>query len=105
MELRTVVIHQSLHKHNLVLGAEREPVMVSALIAILVGVGGMTLVSAVIALLFWIFALFALRRMAKADPLMTKVWLNHVKQQGFYHARSGRWRTMPSFNYQKATKR
>ena len=38
---RTLPIHQSLHRHAHVLGAEREPVMTSALIALLVGVGGL----------------------------------------------------------------
>lgn len=42
MEQRHIPVHQSLHRHNLVLGAERELAMTSALIALLVGVGGMT---------------------------------------------------------------
>ena len=36
---RSLPIHQSLHRHAHVLGAERELVMTSALIALLVGVG------------------------------------------------------------------
>ena len=40
MEQRHIPVHQSLHRHNLVLGAERELAMTSALIALLVGVGG-----------------------------------------------------------------
>ena len=36
---RFLPIHQSLHRHAHVLGAERELVMTSALIALLVGVG------------------------------------------------------------------
>lgn len=89
--MRTLPIHQSLHRHNHVLGAERDLVLTSGLIALLVGVGGLTLLSAGTALLFWLVAVFALRRMAKADPQMSKVWLRHVKQQLFYAAKSGRW--------------
>lgn len=89
--MRTLPIHQSLHRHNHVLGAERDLVLTSGLIAFLVGVGGLTLLSAGTALLFWIVAVFALRRMAKADPQMSKVWLRHVKQQLFYAAKAGRW--------------
>lgn len=89
--MRTLPIHQSLHRHNHVLGAERELVMTSGLISLLVGVGGLTLVSMISAALFWLAALFALRRMAKADPQMSKVWLRHVKQQLFYPAKTSRW--------------
>lgn len=92
MEQTTHIIHQSLHRHNLVLGGERDLVMGSALLALLVGVGGMTLISGGLALIFWLFALFVLRRMAKADPMLSRVWLRHVKQQDFYSARSSRWR-------------
>ena len=93
--MRTLPIHQSLHRHNHVLGAERELVMTSALIAFLVGVGGLTALSMLSALVFWIVAVFALRRMAKADPQLSKVWLRHVKQQLFYAAKSARWCNRP----------
>ncbi len=94
---RTITLHQSLHRHNFVLGAERELAMSSALIAILVGVGGMTLIAACTASLFWICAIFVLRRMAKADPMMSKVWMRHVKQQIFYNSKSSRWRPLGGF--------
>ncbi len=87
---RTITIHQSLHRHNFVLGAERELVMTGALVALLVGVGGMTWIAACTASAFWIFAVFALRRMAKADPMMSKVWMRHIKQQIFYSSKSSR---------------
>jgi type IV secretion system protein VirB3/type IV secretion system protein VirB4 len=85
-------IHQSLHRHNHVMGAERELVMVSALLAMLVGVGGFSLISAVTALLVWIIAIIGLRAMAKSDPIMSKVWMRHIKQQAFYRAKSNVWR-------------
>ena len=81
MNERHTPIHQSLHRHNLVLGAERELAMSSALIALLVGIGGVTVISGIAAFVFWIAAIFVLRRMARADPLMSKVWMRHVKQQ------------------------
>lgn len=87
-----VEIHQSLHRPNHVLGAEREPVLCCGLIAFLVGVGGFSLASAACALAFYIFCLFALRLMAKKDPIMTQVWRRHISQQVFYPAKSSRWR-------------
>lgn len=95
--MRTVPIRQSLHRHNQVFGAEREIVMFSALIALLVGVGGMTLISGVSAGLFWVCSIFVLRLMAKNDPQMSWVWIRHIKQQDYYPARSSRWRSQGGF--------
>jgi type IV secretion system protein VirB3/type IV secretion system protein VirB4 len=74
------------------MGAERELVMVSGLIAMLVGVGGFSIISALTALIFWIIAIIGLRAMAKSDPIMSKVWIRHIKQQAFYLAKSNVWR-------------
>ena len=91
MEQRHIPVHQSLHRHNLVLGAERELAMTSALIALLVGVGGMTAISGLAALLFWITSIFI-------DPLMSKVWMRHIKQQILYQSKSSRWRSQKAFS-------
>jgi type IV secretion system protein VirB3/type IV secretion system protein VirB4 len=63
-----------------------------------VGVGGLTVVSAVAAATFWIVAVFALSRMAKADPIMSRVWLRHIKQQEFYPAKTSRWRPVGGYS-------
>lgn len=97
MKARIIVIHQSLHRHMHVLGAERELVMASALIALLVGIGGLTILSNITAFIFWVIAVFALRHMAKADPIMSKVWLRHIKQKTFYNAKSSTWRIAEGF--------
>lgn len=97
MEVRKIAVHQSLQRHNFVMGAERELVMTSALIALLVGIGGLTLLSGVVAAVFWIVAVCVLRRMAKADPIMSKVWMRHVKQNDFYSAKASRWRPLGGF--------
>ena len=80
---RYLPIHQSLHRHAHVLGAERELVMTSALIALLVGIGGLTAVSIISGILFWIASVFVLRRMAKADPILSKVWLGISSSRSF----------------------
>lgn len=97
MEVRKIAVHQSLQRHNFVMGAERELVMTSALIALLVGIGGLTLLSGAAAAVFWIVAVFVLRRMVKADPIMSKVWMRHVKQNDFYSAKASRWRPLGGF--------
>jgi type IV secretion system protein VirB3/type IV secretion system protein VirB4 len=95
--MRTIPIRQSLHKHTTVLGAERDLVMLSALVSLLVGIGGMTLIAGSAAVVFWACAVFFLRLMAKADPLLSKVWFRHIKQQDCYPARSSVWRQIGVF--------
>nr|WP_320013114.1 conjugal transfer protein TrbD [uncultured Desulfobulbus sp.] len=95
--MRAVPIRQSLHRHNLVFGAERELVMFSALIAFLVGVGGMTIIAGLAALGFWLCSIAVLRLMAKSDPLMSKIWARHIGQQEFYAARASRWKLVGGF--------
>ena len=95
--MRLIPIHQSLHRHAHILGAERELVMGSALIAMLVGIGGLTAVSIVSAIVFWMIAVVVLRRMAKADPIMSQVWLRHIRQQELYPANGSPWRSAGGF--------
>ena len=90
--MRRVPIHQSLIRPALVLGAERDLVLWSGLVAFLVGMGGFTLVSAAVGFLWWVCTVFVLRRMARKDPMLSRVWLRHIRQQDFYPARAGGWR-------------
>lgn len=66
--------------------------MTAALISLLVGIGGLSVPTTICAVVFWIGSLVGLRRMAKADPIMTKVWLRSIKQQDYYPAKSSIWR-------------
>ena len=96
MEFNYVItpVHQSLHRHPHVLGAERELILSSALICFLVGMGGLTIISFISAGVAWVFSAFLLRKMATVDPLLSKVWLRHIKQQEYYPAHSRIWRRM-----------
>lgn len=73
------------------MGGDRELVMLSGVIALTVGVGGKTVTSILAALIYWIVSLLVFRKMAKEDPQMFQVWLQHRKQQDFYPARSTPW--------------
>ncbi len=94
---RIAVVYQSLHRHNHLLGAEQDLVMLSALVAFMLAMSGLTLIGIISAFVFWIFAIFALRKMAKHDPIMSKVFMRHIKQQGFYSAKSPVWRKIEGF--------
>ena len=93
-EPRLIKLHQSLHRPELVMGGEREPVMCAALMAIITGIVGavqMAWVTVIIALVFYFFSVFVFRRMAKMDPLMTRVWRRYSRYQQYYSARSSYW--------------
>lgn len=90
--MRTLPVRRSLHRHNHIMGAERELALSIGLVAFVVGFGGMTWIAGVTAVLFYVGGMLAARRMAKADPLMVRVWMRHLKQQLYYPAKSGIWR-------------
>lgn len=89
--MRSVPIHQSLLRDDLVLGGERDPVLYAAVLAVIIFVNGMSLPGTLLALAVWMACLTTLRRMAKADPMMSKVWMRHIRQQDYYPAHSSPW--------------
>lgn len=91
--LERVAIHQALTRSNLVLGCDREMVMFSGLIAATLVFYSWSLKAAVVGVLFWIFALFALRLMAKHDPKLRQVYLRHRVYHPYYPPHSTPWRS------------
>lgn len=89
--MRHAPIHQSLLRDDLVLGGERDPVLYAGVLAVIIFVNGMSLSGTVLALIVWFASLTALRRMARADPMMSKVWMRHIRQQAYYPAHSSPW--------------
>ncbi len=76
------------------MGGEREPVMLSNLTAMIIGVIGavsMAWITVIIAILFYFAAISLLRRMARKDPIMTRVWRRHIAYRHYYSARSSYW--------------
>ncbi|HEY1561573.1 MAG TPA: conjugal transfer protein TrbD [Caulobacteraceae bacterium] len=87
MTLAAKPIQRVLGRHNLVLGGEREPVLVSALLC-----GGVALASMTFAAFVICGLITVCRWMAKADPQMTKVYIRTVKIKGYYPAFSRPYR-------------
>jgi type IV secretion system protein TrbD len=94
MSLAAKPIPRVLARHNLVLGGEREPILVSALLCGGVGLASMTFAAGVTCGLLWLGLLTVCRWMAKADPQMTKVYGRAVKIKGYYPAFSRPFRTL-----------
>jgi len=88
LEIRQVPIRRSLNRSNLLLGAERELVLLTGMMAFSLIFIGMSFVIAVIGVLIWLTLTALLRIMAKTDPVLSKVYIQHIKYQPYYAAKS-----------------
>jgi type IV secretion system protein VirB3 len=90
--LRRNRIHRALSRPNLLMGADRELVLLTGLAAIILIFVVLTIYSVLFGILIWISAVAALRMMAKADPLMRRVYLRHISFRPHYRPTSTPWR-------------
>jgi type IV secretion system protein TrbD len=85
-------IHRALSRPNLLMGADRELVLLTGLSAIILIFVVLTWFSALFGIAVWIGVVAALRMMAKADPLMRKVYVRHIGYHQSYRPTSSPWR-------------
>ena len=85
-------IHRALSRPTLLFGADRELVLITGLAAVILIFVVLTVVSAALGLAIWIVVVGLLRMMAKADPLMRKVYLRHIRYRSYYRPTSTPWR-------------
>jgi type IV secretion system protein VirB3 len=74
------------------MGADRELVLVTGLAAAILIFVVLTLYSALFGVAVWIVVIAALRMMAKADPMMRRVYARHISYRPHYRATSTPWR-------------
>lgn len=85
-------VHRALSRPNLLMGADRELVLLTALAAVILIFVVLTWYAALFGIAIWLIAVAALRMMAKADPLMRRVYIRHISYKAFYRATSSPWR-------------
>ncbi|MDR6101752.1 type IV secretory pathway TrbD component [Agrobacterium larrymoorei] len=85
-------VHRALSRPNLLMGADRELVLVTALAAVILIFVVLTWYAALFGVAVWLVAVAALRMMAKADPLMRRVYIRHISYKTLYRATSSPWR-------------
>ncbi|CAN7730109.1 VirB3 family type IV secretion system protein [Ensifer sp. ENS07] len=85
-------IHRALSRPNLLLGADRELVLITGLAAVILIFVVLTVYSALFGIAVWIMVVGALRIMAKSDPLMRKVYLRHISYRPSYRPTASPWR-------------
>jgi type IV secretion system protein VirB3 len=90
--LQRIRIHRALSRPNLLMGADRELVLVTGLASIILIFVVLTWVSALFGLAIWTVIVGLLRMMAKADPLMRRVYLRHITYRPHYRPTSSPWR-------------
>lgn len=81
-------VRQSLLRPLLILGAERELVLGSGMLAAILIFSLNNLLLGVVGVVFWIVSLAAFQRMAKIDVQMTKIYVRHVNRKIYYPARA-----------------
>ncbi len=79
-------VRQSLLRPQLMMGAERELVMGSGMIVVMLVFGLNNAVLAGIGIAFWLMALPLFQKMAKSDPELTRVYVRHVNKKIYYPA-------------------
>jgi type IV secretion system protein TrbD len=93
MPLRRTPFYRVLYRPPLVLGGEREPVLLTLVIAVGLAVSGLNVPSLVVAAFLWFGGIAAFRLMAKADPYMTAVYRRQRRYRKHYAPRSRPART------------
>lgn len=88
MALRTIPIRRAGNRVSLFMGGDREMVMFSGLMAGALIFSAQDLRATVFGLLLWFGALYAFRKVAKADPQMRHVYLRWLRYKTYYPARS-----------------
>jgi len=87
--LREVPFNQSANRPNLLLGADRELVLLGVLIAVALGFSLASWWGLVLAVAWWTASIAVLKRMGKADPILRQVYMRHIRYRSFYPAKSG----------------
>ncbi|MCD2514655.1 conjugal transfer protein TrbD [Comamonas endophytica] len=82
--LRLTPFHRALHRPQQIMGGERELMLFSMLIAGGLVVSALNLLATGIGLVLWLVCVYGLRKMAKADPEMSKVYLRQLKYRAYY---------------------
>ncbi len=85
-------VHRALSRPNLLMGADRELVLLTGLAAVILIFVVLTWYAALFGIAIWLVAVAALRMMAKVDPLMRRVYVRHISYRSYYRPTSSPWR-------------
>lgn len=92
MALRTTPIRRIGSRTSLLMGGDRELVLISGLLAATLIFVAFDWMAFFYGVGLWFFALWVLRKMGKADPLMRHVYLRNRLYKSYYPPRSTPYR-------------
>ncbi len=96
---RRLTLHRSLNRSALLLGCDRELLLLSGVLSATMIFAVLTKVAIVFGIVFWLVMLAFLSRLAKVDPLMRLVYLKHIRYPDFMPAQArycGKVPTVPT---------
>ena len=85
-DLMCLPVYRALIRPDLMLGCERELFLAVGLLTVILVVVALDLIAAIAGVCLWSGAVVGLRAMAKADPVLSKVYVRHIKYRNFYPA-------------------
>ncbi|NTJ11689.1 conjugal transfer protein TrbD [Rhizobium lusitanum] len=85
-------IHRALSRPNLLMGADRELVLLTGLAAIILIFVVLAWYATLFGIAIWVVVVGALRMMARVDPVMRQVYIRHIHYRSAYRATSTPWR-------------
>ena len=83
---RSIPVHQSFLRPLLMLGAERELVILSAILSAMLVFSLANAYFAGLGILFWLSSVAVFQLLAKIDPQMSRVYVRHARHRNFYPA-------------------
>ena len=83
-ELRKTPIYRALHRPYLVLGGERELMIIVLFVSFAFIVLLMNVVAFLIGVVFLLGSVYGLRQMAKSDPFMSRVYFQQLFYKEYY---------------------
>lgn len=86
--MREVPIHRAGTRPILLLGGDRSLVIFTATLSAILIIAMAEWLPAIFGVCLWFSATWALRQMAKSDPLLRRVYLRHLRYQSYYPHRS-----------------
>lgn len=90
--LRRLDIHRALSRPSLLLGADRELVLLTGLLTVVLVFVVLTATAAALGLALWASLVGVLRAMAKKDALLRPIYLRHIRYRLHYAPMARPWR-------------
>ncbi|MGC4409998.1 conjugal transfer protein TrbD (plasmid) [Rhizobium rosettiformans] len=81
-------IHRALSRPNLLMGGDRELVLLTGLVCVILVFVVITITAAILGAFAWIVMVSVLRLMARKDPMMRRIYLRHIRYRPVYRATS-----------------